>query len=40
MSITTDLQEGKVDEFIDKTGWEITSYPDSKMISIRIKNDS
>tara|TARA_Y100000356_G_scaffold63630_1_gene51990 strand:+ start:105 stop:725 length:621 start_codon:yes stop_codon:yes gene_type:complete len=29
-----------VDEFIDKTGWEITSYPDSKMISIRIKNDS
>ena len=29
-----------VDEFIDKTGWEITSYPESKMISIRIKNDS
>ena len=25
-----------VDEFIEKTGWEITSYPDSKMISINV----
>ena len=27
-----------VDEFIEKTGWEITSYPDSKMISINVKD--